>query len=259
MEDAKFKFESASKLVKTGDISEERFNEVEKAYRARMAVLEAARDELRTQLASVQALRAEVRLAQKRLGDATVRAPFDGAVQQKHVSPGQYIKDNTPIVTLVKTSPLRLRVEIPEGSASAVKMGSTLEFATDAAPGRIFRATVRELNPSLDPRSRSLTAEARLADNDSRLRPGTFVQVQLVTQRGAPVVAVPKSAVYSVAGLTKVFVIRNAKAEEVRIAPPRDLGDGWVEVATDKIRPGDSVATSSLGQLYAGVAVQGRS
>ena len=65
-------------------------------------------------LASVQALQAEVKLAQKRLNDATVRAPFDGSVEQKLVSPGAYLKENTPILTLVKTNPLRLRVDLPE-------------------------------------------------------------------------------------------------------------------------------------------------
>ena len=57
---------------------------------ARQAALEATRDELRTQLASIQALRADVRLAEKRLNDATVRAPFDGAVTARLISPGQY-------------------------------------------------------------------------------------------------------------------------------------------------------------------------
>ena len=80
MEDAKSKFENASRLVKTGDISQERFTEIEKAYQSRQAALDASRDEVRTLIANVQALKAEVKLAQKRLNDATVRAPFDGSV-----------------------------------------------------------------------------------------------------------------------------------------------------------------------------------
>ena len=59
-------------------------------------------------------------LARKRLNDATVRAPFDGAVGQKLVSAGQYIKENTAILTLVKTTPLRLRMDVPEGAAGTI-------------------------------------------------------------------------------------------------------------------------------------------
>lgn len=255
MEDARSKFDNATRLVKTGDISQERFTEVQKAYQARQAALEAARDESRTLLASVQALRAEVKLAEKRLNDATVRAPFDGSVSEKLVAPGQYLKENTPILTLVKSSPVRLRVEMPETASGAVRIGSTLTFTTDAAPGTEFHAVVRELNPALDAKSRTLMAEARMSSNDPRLRPGMFVQVQMVLSRGNEAVFVPKQAVYTVAGLTKMFVVQNGKALERRIAPGQEI-DGWIEVPRDAVSPGDQVAISSLTQLVEGAPVR---
>ncbi len=255
LEDARSKFESARKLVESGDISRERFVELEKTLAARQAALDAARDELRTQLANIQALRAELNLAAKRLNDATVRAPFDGSVSERLVSPGQYIKENTPIVTLVKTSPLRLRVDIPENAAAAVSVGSSLTFVTDAIPGKEFRAVIRELNPSLDAQSRSLSAEARLVDSAAQLRPGMFVQVRLVVARNVPIVVVPLQAVFTVAGLSKLFTVRDGTASEVRLSPGMDLG-GWLEVPSGKIQPGDIVATSPLAQLVDGAAVR---
>ena len=248
LEDARFKYESAQRLVKTGDIAQERFNELDKAYRARQAAVEATQDELRTMWANMESLKAEVRLSEKRLNDATVRAPFDGSIMQKHVSEGQYVKENTPLLTLVKSYPLRLRVEIPESASWSVKIGTPIRFTTDAAPGLEFQATVRELNPALDARSRSLTAEARLTGNDARLRPGMFVQVKLVTERASQAVMVPKQALYNIAGLTKLFAIRNGKAVEFRIAPGHDI-DGWVEVPSDQIHEGDLIAVSNVPML----------
>ena len=253
-EDARSKYDNAAKLVKTGDIAQERFNEIDKALQARQAALEATRDELRVLLASIQALRAEVRLSEKRLNDAVVRAPFDGAVTARLISPGQYTKENTPILTLVKTSPLRLRADIPESIAMDVRVGTTLSFTTDAAPGVSFHAVVREMNPSLDARSRSLAAEARLLENDARLKPGMFVQVRLVTARDASVVAVPKEAIYAVAGLTKIFVIRDGKAVEIRLIPGQEV-DGWVEAPGGLVRAGELVATSNLAALVNGAPV----
>lgn len=255
LEDAKFKYESAARLVKTGDISQERYTELEKAYRARQAASDAAGDELRTQLASIQALRAEVHLAEKRLSDATLRAPFDGAVSVRMVSAGQYIKDNTPILSVVKTYPLRLRVEIPEAATGAVRLGTSLTITTEAVPGAELRAVVRELNPTLDSRSRSLTAEARLVEHDPRLRPGMFVQVRLVVSKDAEIVVVPRSAVYTVAGLSKVFVLQEGKAVEKRVVPGIEI-DGWVEVPGDGIRPGDPVAVSHVATLTNGMPVR---
>jgi RND family efflux transporter MFP subunit len=200
-------------------------------------------------------LRAEVKLAQKRLADTAVRAPFDGAVSQKLVSVGQFVKDNTPVITVVKTNPLRLRADIPETAAGAVRVGTALTFTTDAAPGVEFAAVVRELNPSLDPKSRSLMVEARMAHGDARLRPGMFVQVKLVTLKNVEVVVVPKQAVFTVAGLSKVYLVRDGKVEERRITPGREI-DGWVEVSQDQLNAGDRVATTGFGQLFNGAPVR---
>jgi len=255
LEDARAKYESALRLVKTGDIAEQRFIEIEKAYQTREAALEAARYELRVQLAAIQALRAEVRLAEKRLSDATVRAPFDGAVTARLASAGQYLRENTPILTVVKTYPLRLRVEIPESAAAQVRVGSALRFTTDAAPGAEFRAVVRELNPALDARSRSLTAEARLAANDPRLKPGMFVQVRLTTAENASMVMAPKEALYQVAGLTKVFTVRDGRAVEHKITPGAEI-EGWVEIQGGEIRPGDPVVLTRQAALVNGMRVR---
>lgn len=254
VEDAKFKFDNAAKLVKSGDVSQERYTEMEKAYRARLATYEAAKDEMRTQWASLGALRADIKLMEKKLRDTTIVAPFDGSISERKVAPGQYVKDSVPIVTIVKTHPMRLRLEMPETAAGVVRVGTGLDFTTDAAPGKVFHATVRELNPSLSEQSRTLMAEARLTNADPALRPGMFVQVKLILERGVQVAVVPKEAVYSVAGLTKIFVVRDGKLVECRVAPGQML-DQWMEVPTDVIKPGDQVVTSNLPQLSNGQAV----
>ncbi|MBI4891956.1 MAG: efflux RND transporter periplasmic adaptor subunit [Acidobacteria bacterium] len=255
MEDSKSKFENAAKLVKTGDISPERYTELEKAYRARQAAFEATQDDLRTQLAAIRSLQAEVKLAEKRLRDAKVVAPFDGLVQMKHVALGQYIKENVSIYTIVKAAPLRLRVDVPESAVALVKVGTTLAFKTEAVPDAEFKAVVRELNPALDNRSRTLTAEARLLQNDGRLKPGSFVQVRLITDAAAPVVAVPRAAVYTVAGLNKFFSIEGGKAVEHKI-PEILASNGFVEMPAGTVPAGTVVAVSNVPQLTTGAPVK---
>jgi RND family efflux transporter MFP subunit len=254
LEDARSKYESAERLVKSGDISRERYTELDKSLRAREAAVQIARDELRTQLASIQAIQADFRLAEKRLGDTVIRAPFDGAVTARMVSPGQYLKENTPVVTLVKSYPLRLRAELPETAVGSVHKGSSLSFVTDAAPEARFQAIVRELNPSLDAHSRSLTAEARLLKPDARLRPGMFVQVELVVAAKAKVIAVPKEALYTIAGLTKLFVIRDGQVVELKIQPGEEV-QGWITIP-EGLGAGDQVATSNLPMLVQGMKVK---
>ena len=208
---------------------------------------------------SVTALEADLKIAEKRRGDTVVRAPFDGVVGEKLISAGQFVKDNIGILKLVKVYPMRLRLEVPEAAANAVKVGTPLTFSTDAANGVQFKAVVRELNPSLDARNRTLTAEARLVQAgigaDTRLRPGMFVQVKLVTERASKVVMVPRQALYSIAGLTKLFKIENGEARLITFTPGPEQ-DGFVEVPGGVLQNGDRVAINELAALTNGVKVK---
>jgi RND family efflux transporter MFP subunit len=255
LDDSRSKYDRAEKLSKTGDIAQERLVEAEMALAARQAAYDMMRDDKLTQLAAIKGLRADLRLAEKRVQDATVVAPFDGQVSVKHVSPGQYIKENVPIMTLVKTSPLRLRVEVPESAVGMVRLGTELVFTTEAVPGTGFRARVTEVNPSLDARSRTLSGEARLLSGDSRLKPGAFVQVKLVTAAASPVIAIPKAAVYTVAGLNKFFTVEAGKAVEHKI--PEILGrNGFVEIPEGLVAAGTPVAVSNVAMLTNGAPVK---
>ena len=256
MEDAWTKFDAAQKLYKSGDISQQRFIEMEKSFEARQAALQAQKDELRTQLASIGALRADVGLVEKRLGDTVLRAPFDATVSARPAAPGQYVKEGATILTLVKTFPLRLRVEVPESEIASAKIGTTLTYTTDATPGTEFHAVVRQLNPTLDAKTRTLVAEARPLENDARLRPGSFVQVKLATRNSQSVNLVPRQAVYAIAGLTKVFVIRQGKAVEIRFQPGSEM-NGFTEVPGDELKVGERVAISGLDALFHGRQVGG--
>lgn len=251
MLDAKSKYENAKKLVGSGDIAKERFEEIEKQYQARQAALDSIRDDLRMQLATIQALRAEVGLLEKKLRDTRVYAPFDGQVSARNIAPGQYNKENTPFFTIVKNYPLRLLVHLPETAVMAVRPGTEVSFTTDALPGATFKAVIRDINPSLDAQARSLLAEARLTVNDPRLKPGMFVQVRLIAAHAVDAVMVPQSALLEVAGLTKLFTVRDGKAVEHRITPGTQT-DGLVEVSGAPVQPGDTVVTSSLPSLVTG-------
>lgn len=253
--EAKFKYENGQRLVESGDISKERFQELDRAYKQQQAAVEAAEYELRTQVANVQALMAEVKLSEKNVADAKQYAPFDGAITERTVSPGQFVKENTPMMTLVKSWPLRLRLEVPETTSAAVKEGRAVHFRTDALPGEVFEATVRELSAQLDPRSRTLTAEARVSKPDNRLRPGMFVSVELVTDPAADIVVVPAESVYTIAGLTKVFVVSGGKVQERKVPPPSYKENGYVGVPIENVKPGEMVATTGLAALFDGAEV----
>lgn len=184
-----------------------------------------------------------------------MRSPISGAVKEKHVARGAYLPVNGKIVTLVKINPLRLRADIPESSAAAVRTGQTINVTVEAFPNRKFTGRIVRIGPSLDEKTRALTVEAEVANPGNLLRPGMFAKSQLITSANAPAVMVPQRAVVTAAGLSKVFVIENDKAVE-RIVKT-GVTDGDLIEIVEGVKSGEAVATSNLEKLQTGAAVSG--
>jgi len=251
---AKLELDRSVKLIEKGDIPRSGYDEKVTNHNLAQARYQAALDSVGQQLAAVEQQKAALALAKKGLTDTVVRSPITGAVKEKHVSRGTYLMINGKIVTLVKINPLRLRADIPESSAAAVRTGQTINLTVDAFPNRAFTGRVVRIGPSLDEKTRALTVEAEVANSGNLLRPGMFAKSRLITSANAPVVMVPQRAIAPAAGLSKVFVIENGKAVE-RIVKTGVTDGDQIEIA-EGVKDGEIVATSNLDKLTTGAAVK---
>ncbi len=222
--------------------------------------LRAAEAQLQADLGAVKAAEAQVRqreaaldLGKKKLGDTTVPAPISGLVARRHTSVGEFVKDNMPLFTLVTADPLKYTGTIAERFAPDVRIGQEVRLQVDAHPGRTFPGQVTRVAPAVDVQTRTLGLEARVPNGQGLLRPGFFGRGVVLTRREARVAFVPAEAVAYFVGITKVFVVVDAKARERQVkAGVREAG--WVEIV-EGVKPGEVVATSGLAQLYDGAPV----
>ena len=99
--DARQKWERSKSLYDEGLLSRWTFDEVEANYKSAMAARDMARQSVQDLRAELQAKRAGMKLAEKKLADAMIRAPFDGHVKERLVTQGQYLKVQTPVMAIV--------------------------------------------------------------------------------------------------------------------------------------------------------------
>jgi membrane fusion protein (multidrug efflux system) len=128
-----------------------------------------------------------------------------------------------------------------------------VSFEVDASPGKTFTGQVRYVSPALQADSRTLVVEAVVPNDDGMLKPGSFATAQFEQASRSPGVLVPASAVRTVGGTARVFVVSGGQVEEriVTVGPPvRDL----VEITTG-LKTGESVATRNVAQLADGMRV----
>jgi membrane fusion protein (multidrug efflux system) len=188
----------------------------------------------------------------KSVADGMVRAPFDGTVSEKDVSPGEWVQPGKTLFTLVDDDPLKIELQVPEKSVTDVKKDQRVELIAVSHPDKKFGATITRLGAEIG-KSRALTAEATI-DKDSGLVPGMFTEAHIITGQ-SPRVVLPKEAVVHRGDNDHVFVVKNGIAEDhvVQLGPAPS--DDKVAIIQGVLK-GEKVVAKVTDQVVDGAKVQ---
>ena len=251
---AQAEFGRIEKLLSQRVVSQSEYDQRKTQVEAARQQYEAAKNGAEQQYQALQASRARVTLARKAVNDTTVRAPFAGIVVQRMVSTGDYVTRGMKVAEVVRITPLRIELTVPEQFVADVKVGQPVSFTVDAFPGRTFEGQVRFVSPALRADQRALTVEASVPNAKGELKPGMFATALVEQAKKLPGVLVPGDAVRTVSGTSRVFVVTGDHAEE-RIVTTGQKVDSLVEIATG-LKSGERVATENVNQLVDGVKVK---
>ena len=252
--DAEQRYKRARQLVDQGIGSQQDLDAAQARYKAMLAAYDATLNQTRNLIQQVEQYKASLQLQRKRLRDTTVRAPFAAYVKERQVTVGQYVRVNTPLFTLVKINPIRLRAEVPERMAPWIQIGQAAEVSVEAYPDRRFEGRVWRISPTVDQSKRTFLVEALIQNPGGELKPGSYAKARIRTNKFEQVYLVPVRAVNYVLGTNKVYAVRGNTVE------PREvkLGDRFgqeVEIV-EGVRPGERVAITQLNRLESGVSVR---
>ena len=202
---------------------------------------------------SFEAATARAQLAAQNVGDGIVRAPFDGVVTERYVQVGQYLRQDSRVVSLASVDPLRLELAVPEASVAKVHVGAAASFAVAAYPGRRFSGTIRYVSGAIRSTTRDLVVEALVPNADGTLKPGMFADVELVTgERSLP--SVPRDAIALRDGEPHAFFVVDGRLEERVLALGPEVGD---RISVERgARDGERIALGELARLTNGVPVE---
>ena len=207
-------------------------------------------------LANYRNAQTQTAMAQKAIADSTIRAPFSGFISDRSVAAGEYVTPASPLVTLVRTNPIKINFQIPETETSKVKVGLPVSVSVSAYPDRNFAGRVSAVGPTLDAGSRALVVEAEINNSENLLRANMFATGKILQEGGENAVFVPKTAVIEDKNTNsrRVFIVKDGVARLVVIQTGEDEGE-MVRVTTG-LEGTETVITSNLAELFDGVAVR---
>jgi multidrug efflux pump subunit AcrA (membrane-fusion protein) len=249
------------RLIETGDVSRSNYDQ-QKAQRDQLQQqLEATITQARQNYAAIQTARAGVAAAQsqvdqarKAISDGRITSPISGYVADRTADPGEFITTSMKIATIVRTNPLRVRIDIPEQAVPSIRTGQTVTVTTSAFPDRTFSGRIARMSPNVTATSRTMTVEAEVDNPNNELKPGQFATIRIQQPQTEAAVLVPQKAVRTDGNVSRVFVIKNGRAEQRLVQLGQTEGD-LIEIKTG-VAADEPVATSNVDQLVDGSSIR---
>ena len=251
--------------------------------RAQLAAVEAQRDLVRLNLdrsrqlldkgvvaqAEYDQIAAEAKQAEARVGEIratiqrkVIRAPFAGVLGLRQVNLGQYLNPGDAVVPLQSMDPVYVNFSLPQQDVAALRIGAEVNVAADSIA--IGRATGRitAINSVVDEATRNVQVQATFQNPGGELRPGMFVDVQVVLGSSSRVIALPASAISYAPYGNSVYIVgdvrgpngktfRGVRQQFVKLGGAR--GDQIAVLSG--VQPGDEVVTSGVFKLRNGAAI----
>lgn len=213
---------------------------------------EARVDELEAQLAEAEA---EIEVATTTLEDRTIEAPFAGWIGLRQVSPGSLVTPGTPIAELWSIDPIDLAFSVPANLLSRLRQGQGVIARGGALPGGEAEGEVRVIENAVDPATRTVRLQAAFENPDGALRPGAFVNVELVLERREEALLVPEQALIREGNEAYLFTVGEDDRALRRTVATGEHQGGMVEI-TDGLEPGARIVIAGQQRLRDGQPVR---
>lgn len=210
----------------------------------------AAADNLKYEL---DAQRAATDLVALQLSYTVIRAPIDGVVNDRRVKAGNTVQPNDVLFTVTDPQPLVTHVHVPERELRKLATGQLAHVQVDAAGGT-FDAQIRRIAPVVDAATGTFKVKLELLDPRQQLRPGMFARVNIVYERRANALQLPRTAIVDAEAGPMVFVVERGKA--VARSVRTGLVNGGVVEVLAGVKDGEQVVIVGQNGLKAGNEVR---
>lgn len=205
-------------------------------------------------ISTYDARKATLDLMKQQWKDTRIVAPFSGIAGARLVSPGQVISRSTPITTIVDVTPVKVDFRVPERFLGQLSVGQTIAFRVAAYRDEVFHGQVYFIDPQIDTATRSVLVKATQANEDGRLRPGMFGNLDLILKVKDDAVLIPESALVVSGNRAYVFIVDKESAAQMVDVTAGIRQAGKVEI-TSGLQGDETVIVEGVQKIGPGAKV----
>jgi membrane fusion protein (multidrug efflux system) len=222
--------------LKQAEITEQRLSEL-------LKIKGVSQQEYDIQVLQAQNLRQEIELVRINIGKTELRAPYDGIIGLRRISPGAYVSPATAVASIRSAGGFKLDFSVPEKYGALLRTGQEVQFAVQGNP-EPYKAVVQATEQRIESETRNLLVRALVRGNAAGLLPGQFAEVSLSLGENPRALLIPSQAIIPQARDKKVIVSRGGKAAFVTVKTGVRQAE-MVEI-TEGLQAGDTIATTGM-------------
>jgi len=189
-------------LFKKNVISQQKYDDIDTAYSMAVTEIEVIR-------AQILSCRENLAMAEQKLRDTVIIAPFSGLIVKRFINQGEYVSTMppSPLFLIMNIDKVKTEIGLPEVHIAHINIGNPVDVTVDTYRGITFKGRISTINPMVDPVSRAFTVKVKIPNKDHRLKPGMFARVKIYPKIHKDVLIVPFKSVMKREGNTVVFIL----------------------------------------------------
>ena len=244
IENAAVQLERYSQLLEEGAISQDNYDSIKLKYDQANSGVPAA---------SIKQSEAALMLQKSQLANTVVTSPISGVVALRNADPGEIVSANTPAITVVDLSRMKVEFKVGEKEIGQLQMGQKVEVYVKAVQPKPFSGEIIALAPAADQQAKSFPVEVIIPNSKETLKQGMYAEVHLVAGQVKAIPAVPVDAVVSRGEQKVVYVVKDDQVEQRTVKT--GIADEKFVAITGGLNPGEQVVINGQQNLKDGAKV----
>ncbi|GMV91138.1 MAG: hypothetical protein AMXMBFR82_09160 [Candidatus Hydrogenedentota bacterium] len=210
--------------------------------------------------AEIENLQTQLAQLQDDLEKATIESPVDGVILEKFVEDSRVMAAGSPLLRIGDMSTIEIECDVLSEEVGRINVGDPVEITGKALNDEVIMGSVERIYPAGFKKISALGIEQQRVrtiiafDNaEVELRPGTSVDVRIITDEAPGTVAVPERSTFRSDGGWAIFVVKNGEA----VLTPVEIAlknDDWAAIASG-VQAGETVVAEPKTELEDGMAV----
>ncbi len=175
-------------------------------------------------------------------------APIGGMLSERaDITQGTLVTPNTSIAKIMDYSQVFVDLKIPNAQIISVKLGQRIRVSNYALPDAVFEGEIAEMDPALDPATRTVKVVGMVNNPDLLLRAGMFVKTEIIVESRQNVVLIPRQLILRRRNQKVVFVEEEGRAQQRGVETGLEDRDR-VEIVVG-LEPGERLISSNYETL----------